>query len=647
MFCKPILLLLFFCAMQVSAQETVLSDPDFEQGDRDWNLPSGFRIVKGAGRNATNALRYERRDKKEYSEIVRDFRLEPNQAYRIGCWVKGAVDDPGNHKLGATFSLAFYSGKKLLNRLYLRGLDNRSTEWRFISKDIVFPPSADRCRITVYLSRDGLGEAFFDDFTIQPLNEFVLYPVTPGMGVLTVSNPLLKIIAYYSGTKPPSGLKCRLTLPGLKPFVSEVTDSEAVFRLQGVKAGKTTARVELSDSAGKILAERSLPLEILPSDEKIPSNACVIDDRGRAVVGGKPFLPIGVFVGHIRDSELERIAEGAFNCIVPYASMFMRPSPNQPNSSRTSDEGVTAIRKALDAAHRKNLKVLFSLQNVYDFDMRFKVDKWYEIRGSDNIVDKVVPSLKDHPAILGWYINDERALSQLDTIRKRREQINALDRFHPTWSLSMQFTMMYRYAPTGDVLGSDPYPIADASSKDMAVVELAGTMTRKTGMPHWAVPQLFRFGGVKDFDKYRDPSEEELRAMCLNLAINGATGFIFYHFNDIACHEKEVPGYFARRWEELKRVASMLRELEPYLLSDHKPQELTMQVRAGKLKGAAFRNANGKYAVLITAEGPGPAEGTFVLDRKLRSKYGKTVPVGNGIWRFTGKDICGDLLIEE
>ena len=211
----------------------------------------------------------------------------------------------------------------------------------------------------------------------------------------------------------------------------------------------------------------------------------------------------------------------------------------------------------------------------------------------------------------------------------------------------MQFTMMYRYAPTGDVLGSDPYPISDAGSKDMAVVELAGVMTRKTRMPHWAVPQLYRFGGVKEFEKYRDPTEEELRMMCLNLAINGTTGFIFYHFHDLTYHEKNAPGYFERRWKEVKQVAAMLKELEPYLLSDHDAQNLKLQIRSGKLKGAAFKNGQGKTAVLITAEGPGPADGTFVSTLKLRSKYGKTVPAGNGTYRFSGTDICGDLLIEE
>ena len=369
--------------------------------------------------------------KKEYSEIVRDFKLEPNQAYRIGCWVKGKIDDSGNHKLGATFHLAFFSGKKLLNRIYLRGLENQSSEWRFISKDIVFPPDADHCRITVYLSRNGLGEAYFDDFTIQPMNEFVLYQTSPAMGAVRVSDPRLKIAAYFSGTKPPSGLKCRLTLPGLKPFVSEVKDSEAAFQLNGAKPGKSTARVELLDAAGKILAERALPLEFLASDVKVPENACLIDARGRAVVGGKPFMPIGLYVGHIRSQELERISEGAFNCLVPYASLFMRPAPDQPDPSRTSEEGLAEIRKVLDSAHRKNIKVLFSLQNVYDFEMRFKRDNWYEIRGSDKVVEKVVSNLKTHPAILGWYINDERALSQLDAVQKRRETDQRAGSFSP------------------------------------------------------------------------------------------------------------------------------------------------------------------------------------------------------------------------
>ena len=64
MFCRMIIPLFVFCAGFAFAQEAMLSNPDFEQGDKDWRLTPGFNIVKGGGRNATNALYYERKDKK-------------------------------------------------------------------------------------------------------------------------------------------------------------------------------------------------------------------------------------------------------------------------------------------------------------------------------------------------------------------------------------------------------------------------------------------------------------------------------------------------------------------------------------------------------------------------------------------------------
>ena len=54
----------------------------------------------------------------------------------------------------------------------------------------------------------------------------------------------------------------------------------------------------------------------------------------------------------------------------------------------------------------------------------------------------------------------------------------------------MLFTMMYRYAPTGDVLGRDPIPSTPQTATH-DVVDLAGAMTKRTGMPYWAVPQLY------------------------------------------------------------------------------------------------------------------------------------------------------------
>ena len=103
---------------------------------------------------------------------------------------------------------------------------------------------------------------------------------------------------------------------------------------------------------------------------------------------------------------------------------------------------------------------------------------------------------------------------------------------------------------------------------------------------------------------------------------------------------------FNQRWSELCRVAALLRELQPFLYSEEKAPELNVKHTTGTVNSAAYKSADGKVRVLITGNGPGASEAEITVADcdNLRSRYGKTEPLGGSTYRFKGTDICSDVL---
>jgi hypothetical protein len=119
-------------------------------------------------------------------------------------------------------------------------------------------------------------------------------------------------------------------------------------------------------------------------------------------------------------------------------------------------------------------------------------------------------------------------------------------------------------------------------------------------MPLWVVPQAHNLGTYgpdhKNGNVSREaleqtgrisPSEEDMRAMSLRMAIGGARGFIFYSYFDLVW--PSVMPEFSQRWAELCRVAALLRELQPFLYSEEKAPELTVKTTTGKVNAAASK----------------------------------------------------------
>ena len=94
-------------------------------------------------------------------------------------------------------------------------------------------------------------------------------------------------------------------------------------------------------------------------------------------------------------------------------------------------------------------------------------------------------------------------------------------------------------------------------------------------------------------------------------------------------------------------MAQMLRELEPFLLSDAPEPELEVKTIKGRIEAKAFAADDGRINVIVTAIGPGEAEAMIKISggEKLKSKYGRSTVGQDGIWIFKGKDIDSDILV--
>ena len=157
---------------------------------------------------------------------------------------------------------------------------------------------------------------------------------------------------------------------------------------------------------------------VTPEEEAAP--AVRIDAFGRTIVDGKPFFPLGMYWSKVDPRLIGAYREGPFNCLMPY---------HAPN------------RREMDLCASNGLKVI------------------YNVVGKDLSDGAIVCRFRRHPALLAWYLNDERPISERDALARARTFAELHDPDHPGWIAIYQYYEVSSYLPTFDVVGTDPYPL--------------------------------------------------------------------------------------------------------------------------------------------------------------------------------------------
>ncbi|MBT7304609.1 MAG: hypothetical protein HN849_34080, partial [Victivallales bacterium] len=495
-------------------------------------------------------------------------------------------------------------------------------------------------------------------YLIRPARE----TISPDDGRILLGSFLEGIAHRPADATKGADLLCRIQVVCAGKVRQEIGAAVRAGRIAAdvgkLPAGSAQLRLTLLDTRRRwILGNAEIPVTVAPAKRPLPANACEIDSRGRAIVGGRPFLPVGLYHHRFRTrKDLDLIAASPFNCIMPYNSLSMRFQDSKL-------KGIPGTMEMLDACAEAKLKVIFSIKDVY-VGTKYAAVKGLGVEGETAVVTKAIEQFRTHPALLAWYINDELPTTMLDRLTARRREVNRLDPFHPTWAVFCSFGEVPAYGSTCDIVGVDPYPIRDRKSRDMKRVRHGMEMAARAvgtpeGMAVWTVPQIMNWAcydqeAKKDRAvyeaKFRDPSEHEMLSMSLLCAIQGAKGFVYYSFSDLSGVISAIAKPdFTRRWPEVCRVAKTMTGLAPFLLSDQAGPDVAVTAEAGSVLSKVYTDAEGRIRVLVAGVGPGQSQALLTVGTQtpLRSVYGACTRQPDGRYRFRGTDICSDILTSD
>ncbi len=304
--------------------------------------------------------------------------------------------------------------------------------------------------------------------------------------------------------------------------------------------------------------------------ESLPS---YIDEHNRFILGEDevPFFPLGLYVGQCpiydQSFQLSEIAASPFDTLMNYA---INRCGLPGDYVYATDEKIESY---LDQLELKNLKLIYSLKEYIPYD---QVNELCDAIDIDSIQAKVGnPKIRDHNAVISWYLNDEIGSSVpadqafcIQQLEAGYQTITENDPGpdgkpnHTVWSVHWNTDWLIQEAHTTDIVGVDPYPIG--TSNPITLVSQMADAAVESGKPLWLVPQLFNWPGGPW------PTEAEMRAMTYLAVNHGAKGLIYYWFLgllDYDTGEFTVDGLTA--WNNIKEIASEIDQLRSVFLSTY------------------------------------------------------------------------------
>jgi len=530
---------------------------NFERGADGWKLPPAYSVRAGEGLNATKALVYENADPKlPYAFPIYYVNLETGVVYRVSVKIRTENLDPKDgrgaqlclfcEKADGTWALDRYSPG-------VRGTEDW-TEVELITSPGISPETV-RCGIVPYCTPQSTGKACFEDIQIEPYEK-------PAVGSILSS--------AYRNLAATGKVDFRVFLA--IPDKYSPADVKGVFSYVNVKGGRETVEVkpETRNSAGFSLdasalktGDSEIGFELLAPDgatlghatlpfrrvAKLPKRRVWIDEQHRTIVDGKPFFPFGMYTGNI--NRYKDYIKGPFNAIMSY---------------------IPLDAVAMDFFHTNGVKVVYSVKDVYAA-MAERAPSCVTCQAAeDAYVQAKVDAFRTHPALLAWYVNDERALELYKALLNRQRLLERLDPDHPTWSEFYQIDLLGEMSPTFDIVGTTTYPVPD---RPLSSATRTSRRTRDAlfGLrPMWQIPQAFDWG-VYRTGPSRMPTVEEMKSIAWQSIAAGANGLFLYSFSAIQYGKRKdgTPLDFESQWKPVCEAGEEIKRFIPVFESDPGP----------------------------------------------------------------------------
>lgn len=306
------------------------------------------------------------------------------------------------------------------------------------------------------------------------------------------------------------------------------------FPVTELQQGDNVVQVTVGDS--------TYPVEItrLPAKE----NGVQIDYlTGVVHTGGLPFIPSGFYCySPVQPTLAEEEVVRGMNLMSPYQNIG-----GQPRKERIA---------YLDRAAKLGMRVNYNLLSIAGGGGGARAaatDRAEKMK----LLREEIRAVKDHPAILSWYVADEpegQGIS-VETLEEVRRVIREEDRHHPISIVIMSAGPGREYAHTCDIIMTDPYPVPNSPAEEVIGVTRALQQELRYEKAIWLVPQTF--GGAEWWS--REPTPDEIRMMTWGSALEGARGFQAFIRHGLNGFPKNQ-----YMWETYTKTCREIQELAPF-----------------------------------------------------------------------------------
>jgi len=639
-------------------------------------LQKGFRRAPGEGVNGNAAIRVDREGDATQESLwavitVDGADFQPNVRYTLTFQyrTKGLrnVRTRPSPFIMAQIGYTMPEGKPRQSGRFHAMEMPQNEDFQPYTLDFTVPEGAKEVRLCLELRQFYEGTIWFDDVEVHSAGTASSVLLRqPCQSTFTDKDGRFSLT--YSGPPEHDGVFAAVVLEKEGKTVASKVIPVSGDRIEGdfgpgLEVGPAKLHVWVSDvKTNRQFLSHSFQVQVR-KDVPVPSNAVMTDEHGRMIVDGKPFMPIGIFIAPVtaegRMDAYKTMSKAGFNVVMDYGSIYLRA----PGSTLPFGE-PERILQGLDCARETGLRILFSLKDVSQPPQRLK--KFAGVTAPEEILNKLIPAISSHPAIFGWYMNDEMDEYAVPQGVAFREQVNRLDPWHPTVALTNRAGALPDYARTGDHIAQDAYPLGKRSKGD----DISGMLKymeagEKTRLLYWGAGQIFNWAwGNKDvktpaeYAEWHDPNPTQIRAINYLFAIGGARAFLLYTYpvkERLVEKAKKFgdPDWHKRAIAALPEIAAPLKKAEPYIMGIGTPPEISVENHGpAEVAVRAFRSDEGKVGVIIVGCGgkPGQNGADAVITVKgapeLKSNYGKTVSLGDGQYRFTSESLDSDLLTE-
>jgi len=567
----------------------LVQNAGFEDGSDHWQIPANTaKVVGDFSRSGSKSLFYSNTNAKQYKLFKQTLKVTPGQRLHFSAWIKGEGVKAQKSSEGASLFIESTGSSGYLGGTHPRRLTG-TFDWTQIQGEFYVFPGATNTSLGLYLRKGAKGKVWFDDVEVRveqpaPFNSYLIYPNYRGtvlQGDTTKWKFQIQIHPQPDWKNSPVKVVNALTDSQGKVLLhtsNEVAPTKESAEIvldvpPHLGVGNYTLQQTITDPNGEKVLQDSHAIHVV---KKMPN--VYIDAQGFTIANGKRFFPMGVFINADTDSDLDlqRIAEGGFNTVLSYYY-----------GGKTDPQAD--MKPYMENAQKRGLKVIYSLKDMYPGKHGYGNEAF-------DVAAKHLEMMRDNPALLAWYTNDEMGREWMTKMTKMYNLVKQLDPNHPAYQVQNKMEELENNATIADVLGIDPYPVGsdDLSSTSVKTGVAQNAARAMKGL--WIVPQLFDLSTYFPDQKSQFPSLNEMRNQAFQAIINGAKGLIWYSYygmmyekypRDKSTFNMEL---FHRRWTDTSAMAKEMDAIIPVILQDNKvtldvPQNADVQV-------AAWQNGN-------------------------------------------------------